>query len=53
MAIEKNTTVIDAKQYREFEQIAKRTGYSVDHLMWDALNWYLETKAVALPKRAA
>jgi hypothetical protein len=51
MAIAKNTTVIDAKQYREFEQIAKRTGYSVDHLMWDALHWYLETKGAALSKR--
>lgn len=53
MGISKNTTVIDAKQHREFEQIAKRTGYDVDHLIWDALDWYLSTKGAALSKKAA
>ena len=55
MAIAKNTTVINAAQLRKLERIAKKTGYAMDELVWDAMHWYLETKAVALvlPTKAA
>lgn len=41
---------LDAAQYKKLEKLAKKTGYEIQELIWDALHWYLETKAPALEK---
>jgi hypothetical protein len=42
---------LDAAQHKKLEKLSKKTGYEVEELVWDALNWYLQTKAVALEKK--
>lgn len=43
-----SSPVLNSTQQKKLEKIAKQTGYSLEELLFDAVNWYLETKAPTL-----
>lgn len=42
---------LNAAQAKKLAALAKKSGYDLEELVFDALHWYLETKAPALSKR--
>ena len=40
--------ILNAAQHKKLAALAKKMGYDIEELVWDALDWYLKTKAVAL-----
>jgi hypothetical protein len=44
---------LSAPQRKKLAVIAKKTGYDIEELLWDAVDWYLKTKADALSQKAS
>ena len=42
---------LSAPQRKKLAEIAKKTGYDIEELLWDAVDLYLKTKAQALSRR--
>jgi predicted kinase len=41
---------LNAAQAKKLAALAKKTGYDIEALVFDAIHWYLETKAPTLTR---
>lgn len=44
---------LDAAQMKRLAALSEKTGYSVEYLIWDAVNYWLETKALAIKDKVS